>query len=52
MKYMLQDEQSRHERVDALSLQPQNEIARLFFAAAKKRAQTIELLGRHAAAVV
>ena len=51
MKHMLQDEQSRHNRMDALGFQPQNQVARLFLAAAEKFAKTVQLLGSYAAAV-
>lgn len=52
MKYVLQNEQPRHQRVNALGFQPQNQVAGRLFAAAKERAQRIELFRRDAVAIV
>lgn len=52
MKYVLQNEHPRHQRVNALGFQPQNQVAGRLFAAAKERAQRIELFHRDAVAIV
>ena len=49
---MLKDQHARNERVDPLRLQPQDQVAGLFLSAAKECAQSVQLLGGHAAAII